>query len=234
MENFLTVARKIPGATFKRDPNSCFYPPEDSIGHYMEWGCIDCRTGQLAIKLKYNSLWEFKKNGLAVAKNGINDSLQTSYIIDTTGRVLLIDKFEYINNIGGYFITKKEKFGIIDPHGKIMVAYEFDTIEYQYERHFFLAKKGDKKYLLDLKTGRKHGPFSLDDEFSFIHDHLFSVKEKDSSTLFHYYNDKVKKFLFDSLHNEYINGIDAEFLRINYKNDFFYINLDTGYIYKKE
>jgi hypothetical protein len=233
--NKLKVGLKIPGSAYKKSNfDGCCDDPTDTIGYYYKYGFIDCNNFELVIDMEYESLTDFSYNtGLAIGRKGIIDSAVVSYIIDTTGRVIQQSQYEIVYWASDKFILiGKETFGLIDLSNNIILRQEWDRIQHAEGKYFFYCQKGDNLYLINIKSGKRFGPFKEKIKttnwwngtyFLTINDQIIWVDEL---------GEIIQECDFNEYNIKKMKGITDRFIEINSLEGKYMVNLDNRVFYK--
>lgn len=115
-------------------------------------GYFDQKDGRVVIEPKYDHAWIFAEGVAAVDMNG-----KISFI-DGTGKVVIADCMSYYpesdNYVfhNGYLVVgddDRERFGLMNKSGKMLLPVEYDDIEVDYNHMCVCARKDDKCTVYD-------------------------------------------------------------------------------------
>lgn len=160
-------AKKILGSFMDYKPvNNTFYSKILNVElHDGKYNYVD-KSGNLLNSSAYDITTEFNDDNYAIVTNDGNYG-----IINNKGKEIVKLKFDYLDFISSdlfktiknkygkeLFITSNAsgKYGFINSKGKIEINTNYDKIEFiSDDTPIVLVSKSDKKYLLDISTGKE-------------------------------------------------------------------------------
>ena len=115
-------------------------------------GYFNKKTGEVAIKPKYDHAWIFS-DGLASVEEG-------GYIkfIDATGKVVIDKRMPYIPDQDGYVFHRgycivrmadDDQYGLMDKAGKIVLPMDYNAIEHSDDEGLWQVRKGNEMAVFD-------------------------------------------------------------------------------------
>lgn len=229
------VSLRIPGSKYKiTNFDGCCDDPTDTIRFRYKYGFIDCDKYELAVDIEYESLSNFShKTGLAIGKKGIIDSNITSYVIDTTGAIVMESKHNILSQTpGGHYIIGNEIKGLIDSSNNIIIPQEWVIFNHAAGKYFYSGKKNNSYYLINIKSGVQFGPFKKRIEIKEWQNDTYFLKTENKTIWIDKLGKILKEFYFTEYKNKNIPNIDRKFIEVNSPNGKYLINLNNRVIYK--
>ena len=131
------VANIIEGETYEFIIDECFYGKADTIvKNHMNYGYIN-ENGEIVVPLEYNDTYRYNES-LTCASKGFKNGEKQSFLLDKLGNKVLtttydkLHPFIHTKESSFYVATLKDKSGLIDQKGKVIIP-----LDYQYIAGFY-------------------------------------------------------------------------------------------------
>lgn len=161
--------------------------------------------GKVVIPPKYTHAWVFSDGIAAVEKDGLIK------FIDGTGKIVIDNGMKWDGSSDGYVFhggklivasADKQKYGLIDRSGNLVLPYEFDDIGVSCNMQYWRVRKGNQTAVYDEKLNLVL-PFS--DGYTYFTDEGFNLVKTDHTVCCYDYSGKVINdfCIFSVRHLEY-------------------------------
>jgi len=124
-----------------------------------KYGYINSLTGALVVPIVYDQTTKFD-DFLAVAINGKTNGSKNSFLVDTTGKVILKTTYDSlyaldeIESYKHYMAVAKGKIGIIQINGRVVIPIEYDNLVPFADSMFFATHTDNEGWKLINRSNR--------------------------------------------------------------------------------
>jgi hypothetical protein len=239
---FRAVANKIEGKTYEYITPECLTgKPDTIIKNHMNFGYIN-RNGEIIVSMKYQSASSYADN-LVVVTKGFNDGEKETFLLDTVGNIVLSTSYDDLypldqpNDESLYYVaTLKQKFGLINLKGKVILPFEYKRI---YEFHnldiLFVEDFSNSCHLINLSnkilyTAKQYRNEIINSNYIELPNKKFLIFPDGKSVIIDLEGNVLYSFPEQNVQLTKLDKIDViEVIGKNYK---YYINAQTLKAYK--